>query len=93
MTCEEPEGCMSGCVCPEGMVMYQGRCIPENQCPCIYNGDIVAVGEVVPGTSECEEWQVNYYLSMGLFVLCLVCDMLLHISYTCILTLISSNLE
>ncbi|KAL5006770.1 hypothetical protein ScPMuIL_015576 [Solemya velum] len=55
MTCEEPEGCMSGCVCPEGMVMYQGRCIEEDQCPCIYNGDIVAVGEVVPGSTECEE--------------------------------------
>ncbi|KAL5006387.1 hypothetical protein ScPMuIL_015193 [Solemya velum] len=55
MTCEEPEGCISGCVCPEGMVMYQGRCIVEDQCPCIYNGDIVAVGEVVPGSTECEE--------------------------------------
>ncbi|KAI3389252.1 hypothetical protein SNEBB_007662 [Seison nebaliae] len=33
--------CMSGCVCPTGLVLSGGQCIPKDQCTCIWNGDIL----------------------------------------------------
>ncbi|XP_053104113.1 mucin-5B-like [Hemicordylus capensis] len=46
MQCYATE-CVSGCLCPDGLVSDDnGSCIEEEQCPCIYGGNVYS-----PGTS------------------------------------------
>ncbi|XP_043562375.1 mucin-2 [Chiloscyllium plagiosum] len=41
-------GCVSGCVCPDGLVSDgSGGCIPINQCPCTHNGIQYHSGDIV----------------------------------------------
>ncbi|XP_068115910.1 mucin-5B-like, partial [Hyperolius riggenbachi] len=41
-------GCTAGCLCPPGLVSFEkGKCIPEEQCPCIHNGAMYESGEVI----------------------------------------------
>lgn len=56
MTCDEPETCMEGCICPDGYVWHESICIEEAQCPCIENGEIILIGQTIPGETTCEEW-------------------------------------
>ncbi|XP_053369527.1 mucin-5B-like [Clarias gariepinus] len=56
-------GCVSGCVCPPGLVSDgQGGCIPEQNCPCVHNGVNYQPGEtVIDGCNTCtckdRRWQ------------------------------------
>ncbi|XP_056384151.1 mucin-5AC-like [Hyla sarda] len=63
--------CMSGCVCPPGLVSDEkGGCISEQQCPCIHNeatyrpGDIISVG---CNTCTCKNrrWQCTHKPCLG----------------------------
>ncbi|XP_071972687.1 uncharacterized protein [Engystomops pustulosus] len=55
--------CASGCVCPEGLVLNNnGSCIPEEDCPCVHNGEMYQSGETIQqdcNTCTCEDrkWQ------------------------------------
>ncbi|XP_069823960.1 mucin-5AC-like [Dendropsophus ebraccatus] len=63
--------CMSGCVCPPGLVSDEkGGCISEQRCPCIHNeatykpGDIISVG---CNTCTCKNrrWQCTHKPCLG----------------------------
>ncbi|MBN3291677.1 MUC5B protein, partial [Polypterus senegalus] len=57
------KGCVSGCVCPKGLVSNgHGKCIPASQCPCIHNGITYKPGEKIQvGCNTCtckdQKWQ------------------------------------
>ncbi|XP_028910294.1 von Willebrand factor isoform X3 [Ornithorhynchus anatinus] len=40
-------GCVSGCLCPQGMVRHGDRCLSPERCPCFHNGKEFAPGESV----------------------------------------------
>ncbi|XP_045151939.1 von Willebrand factor [Echinops telfairi] len=40
-------GCVSGCLCPPGMVRHENRCVALERCPCFHQGKEYAPGEVV----------------------------------------------
>ncbi|XP_010223541.1 PREDICTED: von Willebrand factor [Tinamus guttatus] len=44
-------GCISGCLCPKGMVRYENKCVSPERCPCFHNGREYAKGETV--TNDC----------------------------------------
>uniref|UniRef100_A0A8C2U1F5 von Willebrand factor n=1 Tax=Coturnix japonica TaxID=93934 RepID=A0A8C2U1F5_COTJA len=44
-------GCISGCMCPKGMVRHENKCITPERCPCFHNGREYAKGETV--TKDC----------------------------------------
>ncbi|XP_009511474.2 von Willebrand factor [Phalacrocorax carbo] len=44
-------GCISGCLCPKGMVRHENRCVAPERCPCFHNGREYAKGETV--TNDC----------------------------------------
>ncbi|CAH2325407.1 Hypothetical predicted protein [Pelobates cultripes] len=49
--------CVSGCVCPQGLVSDgEGKCIAEDQCPCIHNDATYQPGEKVK--IKCNTWYV-----------------------------------
>uniref|UniRef100_A0A8B9HTT1 VWFD domain-containing protein n=1 Tax=Astyanax mexicanus TaxID=7994 RepID=A0A8B9HTT1_ASTMX len=56
-------GCVSGCVCPSGLVSDDnGGCITEDLCPCVHNGASYKPGETVKedcNTCTCKDrrWQ------------------------------------
>uniref|UniRef100_UPI00398F1D7E mucin-5AC-like isoform X1 n=3 Tax=Pristiophorus japonicus TaxID=55135 RepID=UPI00398F1D7E len=51
-------GCVSGCVCPEGLVSDEsGGCIPITQCPCTHNGVQYQSGDIVQ--VDCNSCQCN----------------------------------
>ncbi|XP_071974235.1 uncharacterized protein [Engystomops pustulosus] len=65
-------GCVSGCVCPEGLVLDDERniCIPEEHCPCKLNDDYYASGETVQvkcNTCTCKhrKWDCTTNTCMG----------------------------
>ncbi|OCT83927.1 hypothetical protein XELAEV_18022066mg [Xenopus laevis] len=40
--------CASGCICPDGLVLNNnGSCVPEEQCPCMHNGEMFQSGETI----------------------------------------------
>ncbi|XP_018418206.1 PREDICTED: von Willebrand factor [Nanorana parkeri] len=54
--------CISGCLCPEGMVRHNSRCIYPSKCPCTHAGNDYAPGESVEidcNTCVCRDrkWQ------------------------------------
>ncbi|CAI9610430.1 unnamed protein product, partial [Staurois parvus] len=54
--------CISGCLCPEGMVRHNSRCIYPSRCPCTHAGKEYAPGESVEidcNTCVCQDrkWQ------------------------------------
>ncbi|XP_075692876.1 uncharacterized protein LOC142660181 [Rhinoderma darwinii] len=64
--------CVSGCVCPEGLVLDDERniCITEDQCPCRLNDDYYAAGETVQvkcNTCTCKrkKWQCTTNTCLG----------------------------
>ncbi|XP_075139481.1 uncharacterized protein LOC142214433 [Leptodactylus fuscus] len=64
--------CVSGCVCPEGLVLDDERniCIPEHQCPCRLNDDYYAAGETVQvkcNTCTCKhkKWECTTNTCLG----------------------------
>ncbi|XP_067901943.1 mucin-5AC-like [Heterodontus francisci] len=51
-------GCVSGCVCPEGLVSDEsGGCIPINQCPCTHNGIQYKSGDTIQ--VDCNSCECN----------------------------------
>uniref|UniRef100_H0WT68 von Willebrand factor n=1 Tax=Otolemur garnettii TaxID=30611 RepID=H0WT68_OTOGA len=40
-------GCVSGCLCPPGMVRHENRCVALERCPCFHQGKEYAPGETV----------------------------------------------
>uniref|UniRef100_A0A8C8XT74 von Willebrand factor n=5 Tax=Panthera TaxID=9688 RepID=A0A8C8XT74_PANLE len=40
-------GCVSGCLCPPGMVRHENRCVALERCPCFHQGREYAPGETV----------------------------------------------
>uniref|UniRef100_A0A452SAS3 von Willebrand factor n=1 Tax=Ursus americanus TaxID=9643 RepID=A0A452SAS3_URSAM len=44
-------GCVSGCLCPPGMVRHENRCVALERCPCFHQGREYAPGETV--TIDC----------------------------------------
>ncbi|KAL5007191.1 hypothetical protein ScPMuIL_015997 [Solemya velum] len=74
MTCEEPESCMAGCVCPEDYVMHDGVCIEEDDCPCIENGEVLPIGQTIPGETTCEECVCTEENEMDCYIIPGCCD-------------------
>lgn len=47
--------CVSGCVCPEGLVDDgRGGCVVEQECPCVHNKDLYAPGDEIK--VDCNTW-------------------------------------
>ncbi|NXC45571.1 VWF factor, partial [Penelope pileata] len=44
-------GCISGCLCPKGMVRHENKCVAPDRCPCFHNGREYAKGDTV--TNDC----------------------------------------
>ncbi|XP_048156081.1 von Willebrand factor [Corvus hawaiiensis] len=44
-------GCVSGCLCPKGMVRHENKCVAPERCPCFHNGREYSKGETV--TKDC----------------------------------------
>ena len=43
-----PDGvCTEGCYCPEGLVTDGNRCVTEEECGCVYEGEYYSVGTIV----------------------------------------------
>ncbi|XP_058511785.1 von Willebrand factor [Ochotona princeps] len=40
-------GCVSGCLCPPGMVRHENKCVELERCPCFHQGREYAPGETV----------------------------------------------
>ncbi|XP_055965485.1 von Willebrand factor-like, partial [Sorex fumeus] len=40
-------GCVSGCLCPPGMVRHENRCVALENCPCFHQGQEFAPGQTV----------------------------------------------
>nr|XP_031300131.1 von Willebrand factor [Camelus dromedarius]XP_031300132.1 von Willebrand factor [Camelus dromedarius] len=40
-------GCVSGCLCPPGMVRHENRCVALERCPCFHQGREYAPGETL----------------------------------------------
>uniref|UniRef100_A0A672PHD4 von Willebrand factor n=1 Tax=Sinocyclocheilus grahami TaxID=75366 RepID=A0A672PHD4_SINGR len=54
------QGCVSGCMCPLGMVRHKKECIPQDQCPCYHNNRPYASGQSINvdcNTCVCEKRQ------------------------------------
>uniref|UniRef100_A0A9J8CX21 von Willebrand factor n=1 Tax=Cyprinus carpio carpio TaxID=630221 RepID=A0A9J8CX21_CYPCA len=54
------QGCVSGCMCPPGMVRHKKECIPQEQCPCYHNNRPYASGQSINvdcNTCVCEKRQ------------------------------------
>ncbi|XP_075422967.1 uncharacterized protein LOC142463946 [Ascaphus truei] len=39
--------CVSGCMCPKGLVADEGDCVREDQCPCNHNDEIYEAGATI----------------------------------------------
>ncbi|XP_056464065.1 mucin-5B-like [Gadus chalcogrammus] len=63
--------CISGCVCPEGMVSDgKGECIPMESCPCVHNSATYQPGDSIKidcNTCTCKQrsWQCSNNLCYG----------------------------
>uniref|UniRef100_A0A8C9MZR3 von Willebrand factor n=1 Tax=Serinus canaria TaxID=9135 RepID=A0A8C9MZR3_SERCA len=44
-------GCISGCLCPKGMVRHENKCVAPERCPCFHSGREYSKGETV--TKDC----------------------------------------
>ncbi|XP_063168368.1 IgGFc-binding protein-like [Candoia aspera] len=61
-TCSNPDApkkchlpCMETCQCKPGYVLDGGKCIPKDQCGCIYHGQIYAPNEQFWGDHQCHQ--------------------------------------
>lgn len=46
--------CYEGCHCPNGTVLYEGKCITRQECPCMLDGIVFKNGESIK--LNCLEW-------------------------------------
>ncbi|CAL4060988.1 unnamed protein product, partial [Meganyctiphanes norvegica] len=44
----QPEFCVEGCDCPEGLVRHEDACIPIADCPCTYRNKTYSTGQTIP---------------------------------------------
>ncbi|XP_059702157.1 von Willebrand factor isoform X2 [Haemorhous mexicanus] len=63
-------GCISGCLCPKGMVRHENKCVAPERCPCFHNGREYSKGETVTmdcNTCECQgrKWECTKNLCDG----------------------------
>ncbi|XP_060046210.1 von Willebrand factor [Erinaceus europaeus] len=61
LECISP-GCVSGCLCPPGMVRHENRCVALERCPCFHQGREYAPGETVKidcNTCVCQDRKWN----------------------------------
>uniref|UniRef100_A0A8C6E4J9 von Willebrand factor n=1 Tax=Moschus moschiferus TaxID=68415 RepID=A0A8C6E4J9_MOSMO len=55
-------GCVSGCLCPPGMVRHENRCVALERCPCFHQGREYAPGDRVKvdcNTCVCQDRKWN----------------------------------
>ncbi|XP_031239331.1 von Willebrand factor isoform X1 [Mastomys coucha] len=55
-------GCVSGCLCPPGMVRHENRCVALERCPCFHQGKEYSPGDTVKigcNTCVCRERRWN----------------------------------
>ncbi|XP_053305279.1 mucin-5AC-like [Spea bombifrons] len=63
--------CVSGCMCPEGLVINdRGECVREEDCPCVHNDDFFEAGEVIQvecNTCTCKQrkWDCTTNTCLG----------------------------
>uniref|UniRef100_A0A8C5X262 von Willebrand factor n=1 Tax=Malurus cyaneus samueli TaxID=2593467 RepID=A0A8C5X262_9PASS len=63
-------GCVSGCLCPKGMVRHENKCVAPERCPCFHNGREYSKGETVAkdcNTCVCQgrKWECTKNLCDG----------------------------
>ncbi|XP_028610247.1 von Willebrand factor [Grammomys surdaster] len=47
-------GCVSGCLCPPGMVRHENKCVALERCPCFHQGEEYSPGDTVKvGCNTC----------------------------------------
>lgn len=56
--------CLQGCFCPDGTADHEGTCIPIEECPCNFQGEMHAPGKEMKNdcnTCKCEsgEWKCS----------------------------------
>uniref|UniRef100_A0A8C5WM78 VWFD domain-containing protein n=1 Tax=Leptobrachium leishanense TaxID=445787 RepID=A0A8C5WM78_9ANUR len=60
LTCSFSIRCVPGCLCPDGLVLSNnGSCIPKEECPCLYNGEVYHNGESIQ--QDCNTWYEVIY--------------------------------
>ncbi|XP_067901966.1 otogelin-like [Heterodontus francisci] len=47
ISCPESMPCLSGCVCPSGLVKHEDECFKPNECPCLWKGKEYFPGDLV----------------------------------------------
>ncbi|KAM4017437.1 LOW QUALITY PROTEIN: mucin-5AC-like [Anomaloglossus baeobatrachus] len=62
--------CVSGCLCPAGLIADGGGCVMESQCPCIHNNNPYMPGETIKvscNTCTCKNrnWECSEELCMS----------------------------
>uniref|UniRef100_A0A3Q2CH68 SCO-spondin n=1 Tax=Cyprinodon variegatus TaxID=28743 RepID=A0A3Q2CH68_CYPVA len=69
-SCREP---LSGCVCPQGTVLLDDRCVPPDECPCHHNGQLYYTNDTITkdcNTCVCKErrWHCTHTICAGVCV-------------------------
>jgi len=49
------EGTVRGCFCPSGQFLQDGKCVPESECRCLYEGKFYEPGAAIKKEGECKE--------------------------------------
>ncbi|XP_069778176.1 otogelin [Narcine bancroftii] len=47
ISCPESMSCLSGCVCPSGLVKHEDECFRPEECPCLWKGKEYFPGDIV----------------------------------------------
>ncbi|XP_048463275.1 otogelin-like protein [Rhincodon typus] len=47
ISCPESMPCLSGCICPPGLVKHEDECFKPNECPCLWKGQEYFPGDQV----------------------------------------------
>ncbi|XP_028290490.1 SCO-spondin [Gouania willdenowi] len=69
-TCREP---LSGCVCPQGSVLLEDRCVSPDECPCHHNGQLYFTNDTIKrdcNTCVCRQrrWHCTQHVCAGVCV-------------------------
>ncbi|XP_070558483.1 von Willebrand factor-like [Ptychodera flava] len=47
------DNCVDGCQCPDGMIMHNDACIPNDQCPCVWSKREYSTGSQITADDGC----------------------------------------